>query len=189
MKKSAIILIAVILILAIGAASTIAWFTSVKSLTNTFTVGKVDITLTEPDWVSANDNLLVPGKALTKDPTVTVLAGSEKCYVFVKIETAADLETVIDYTVITVNPRAWVPLDGYPGVYWQITEKSASATVIPVLTGNQVNVPTTIVAADLALVQTADDTMKITAYAIQFDYLSDAGTPVSDAVGAWNILT
>ncbi len=180
MKKSAIILIAAILILAVGAASTIAWITSTtNTLTNTFTVGKVDITLREPAWDSYEDNLLVPGKALTKDPTVTVLAGSEKCYVFVKIETTAELEAVIDYTVNST----WNELAGETGVYYQIVEKAGTHTLLQVLTDNQVTVPTTVVAADLAEIETLVDTMKITAYAIQFDHLTDA-TPA----GAWTLL-
>lgn len=184
MKKSLIILIAAIVIIAVGAASTIAWITSTTgTLENKFTVGDVDITLTEPDWVSTNDNLLVPGKALTKDPTVTVLTGSEKCYVFVEIEIAADLETVIDYTIAS----PWVALGGtYPGVYWTTVEKDTDDdTVLPVLTGNQVTVPTTITSTELALVQTAADTMKITAYAIQFDYL----TAPASAESAWLLVT
>lgn len=182
MKKAIIITAAVIVLIAVGAASTIAWLTATSStLTNTFTVGKVDITLREPVWDSYEDNLLVPGKALTKDPIVTVLAGSEKCYVFVKIETAPDLDAVIDYDIAA----GWTAL-GTPNtdVYYQVAEKSANNTGLPVLANNQVAVPTTVDAAGLAEVQTAVDTMKITAYAIQFDYLTDA-TPA----GAWALVS
>ncbi len=181
MKKSLIILIAVIAIIAVGAASTIAWITSTTgTLTNEFTVGDVDITLTEPNWV--DDSLIVPGAAITKDPKVTVLANSEKCYVFVKIEIAADLEAVIDWA-----PAAgWTVLPGYTGsgvVYYRTAEKSASPQEFPVLLNNQVTVPTTVVKAQLDLVSNADDTLKITAYAIQYDYITPA-----TAEGAWAAL-
>lgn len=188
MKKAIIITTAVIVLIAVGAASTIAWLTATSStLVNTFTVGKVDITLTEPAWTSGqNDNILVPGKAITKDPTVTVLAGSEKCYVFVKIKTTPDLDAVIDYEIDT----DWTALGAsYPGVYYQVVDKPATDTALTVLANNQVTIPTVVTKTGLEAVQTAADTMNITAYAIQYNYLSDGSAPVNDAEGAWNILT
>ena len=78
---------------------TMAYLTDKESVTNTFTVGKVGLTLNEA-WVNANgdaineseavvddyanakrvnenDYHLLPGHTYVKDPTVTVYAGSE----------------------------------------------------------------------------------------------------------------
>ena len=83
-KKLIILLAALILILGISIGGTIAWLaTSTGPLANTFTTGNVDITLTEPNYVGDANGVakLMPGGTVTKDPTVTILAGSEPCYV------------------------------------------------------------------------------------------------------------
>lgn len=188
MKKATLITIAVIaifVILSANVSSTIAWITATTStLDNTFTVGNVDITLTEPQWDAETEHFLVPGKPLVKDPIVTVLAYSEKCYVFVKIETTAFLDNCIEYDI----DSAWTSLGvTYPGIYYTVAEKSAADTVIPVLADNKVTVSGTITAADLAAIGIGD-TMKITAYSIQFDYLTSSGTAVNTAESAWVIL-
>ena len=69
-----------------------AYLTSTDTVTNTFTVGKVEIKLDETDVtnpngprVQANSYKLMPGTTYTKDPTVTVKAGSEESYVRMKV--------------------------------------------------------------------------------------------------------
>lgn len=100
-----------------------AYLQDQDSVTNTFTVGQVDISLdealtndageklaadkttvyTDPDSqtladrVKANTYKLIPGHTYVKDPTVHVAAGSEACYVFVKVENGlakSDKETI-----------------------------------------------------------------------------------------------
>lgn len=80
MKKKivALCLCIALAVVAIGGA-TLAYFTDTKTATNTFTVGNVKITLTEPKWTE--NSKLVPGTEIGKDPTVTVVKGSEECYV------------------------------------------------------------------------------------------------------------
>ena len=70
-----------------------AYLTSTDTVTNTFTVGKVKITLDEAkvnadgtpvanaERVKANEYKLLPGHTYNKDPMVTVLSGSESSYV------------------------------------------------------------------------------------------------------------
>lgn len=66
---------------------TLAYLTDTESAVNTFTVGKVDITVDETDInggterVKENEYKLVPGESYTKDPTMTVLKNSEEAYV------------------------------------------------------------------------------------------------------------
>lgn len=80
-------------LIAVSVLGTMAYLTSTDKVTNTFTVGKVDITLDEAkvndagvavtpaERVKANSYKLMPGHSYTKDPTVTVKAGSEKAYI------------------------------------------------------------------------------------------------------------
>ena len=84
---------AVLLVFA-SVIGTLAYLTATDSVQNTFTVGKVDIKLhetkvnadgtVEKDQITEKGNegiRIVPAKEITKDPTVTVLAQSEDCYI------------------------------------------------------------------------------------------------------------
>lgn len=88
MKKKTILVaaIAVMLVAALVVGGTLAYFTDTKSVTNTFTVGKVKIDLTEDKWVANADHTLVPGKFYDKNPTITVKDGSQDAYVFLKLD-------------------------------------------------------------------------------------------------------
>ena len=88
MKKK---IIAVCLIVALAAIAvvggTLAWFTDDEVATNTFTVGNVDITLTEPNWTSTGSQdapEVYPGEPLAKDPTVKN-DGANPCFVRIKV--------------------------------------------------------------------------------------------------------
>lgn len=88
MKKK---IIAVCLIVALAATAvvggTLAWFTDDEVATNTFTVGNVDITLTEPNWTSTGSQdapEVYPGEPLAKDPTVKN-DGKNPCFVRIKV--------------------------------------------------------------------------------------------------------
>lgn len=123
MKKKIAVAISLLLVLALSVGGTIAWLTDSDSVTNTFTIGNVDITLTETDADNdrnekANEYHIVPGATVAKDPKVTVRAGSEKCYVFVRIEeknnAAANNGKYIEWNVDSTN---WTPVAGEDGVY------------------------------------------------------------------------
>lgn len=78
-KKSIALLVAVSMIVGCVIGGTLAWLTATtRPVTNTFTVGNVDITLAE---TTANYKM-VPGNTIDKDPTVTVRAKSEACWLF-----------------------------------------------------------------------------------------------------------
>ena len=106
---------------------TLAYLTSKDSVKNTFTVGKVKITLDEAkvdangkviadaDRVKENSYKLMPGHEYTKDPTVTVKAGSEESYVrqivtvsFNKALSDAQLATNLDSIFQGYNASDWV---------------------------------------------------------------------------------
>ena len=95
MKKCEVLLLVfcMVLISVASVLGTLAYLTSQDTVVNTFTVGKVNIVLNETavtpdgkaidgaDRVKANNYHIVPGKTYVKDPTVTVVKGSEEAYV------------------------------------------------------------------------------------------------------------
>ena len=90
MNKKKILVLAMTLsmvaILAIG--GNIAYFTAEDNAENVFTVGNVEIDLTEPNWEAQGEDEAAdayPGEALAKDPTVTNV-GANPCFVRIKVE-------------------------------------------------------------------------------------------------------
>lgn len=91
-SKALLLTLCAVLLIAASVLGTMAYLTSTDTVTNTFTIGKVEITLDETDVtnpngprVKANSYKLMPGTTYTKDPTVTVKAGSEESYVRMKV--------------------------------------------------------------------------------------------------------
>ncbi len=112
-KKIAVLLLAVVLLIGGTVGGTLAWLSAqTNEVTNTFAVGKIEITLTETfnaksdDTLTTNDKWvgkIVPGGTEAKDPTVTVKAGSEKCYVYALVENNMKIDGVV---VVTPNISA-----------------------------------------------------------------------------------
>lgn len=83
MKKKILALVLCVALAAVAiVGGTLAYFTDDDAKTNTFTMGKVDITLAEPSYQGDNDGKLkvFPGQTYTKDPTITVASDSEDCW-------------------------------------------------------------------------------------------------------------
>ena len=92
-RKALIMVLCAVLLVSTTMFATIAYLTSKDEVNNTFTVGNVHITLDEAkvnpdgtlvpnaDRVKENEYKLIPGHEYIKDPTVTVKANSEECYV------------------------------------------------------------------------------------------------------------
>lgn len=87
MKKNIIALCLVVSLAAIALLSgTMAYFTdTTEKKTNAFTVGNVEISLAEPSWTASADHTLIPKVRYAKDPTVTVAADSQDCYLFMEV--------------------------------------------------------------------------------------------------------
>lgn len=96
MKSYAKVLVVVLcaILLVVGSVmGTLAYLTDRQAVVNTFTVGNVEIKVDETpvtpdgepipdeDRVEENEYHLIPGQSYTKDPTMTVLKGSEESYV------------------------------------------------------------------------------------------------------------
>lgn len=95
-SKALLLTLCAVLLVAASVLGTMAYLTSSDNETNTFTVGKVSIKLDEADVdelgnvvsndrVQANEYKLMPSRTYTKDPTVTVLNGSDAAYVRMKV--------------------------------------------------------------------------------------------------------
>lgn len=115
----------------VAVAGTTAFLTSSDTVTNTFTVGKVSITLDEtkvnPDGtpdpsaerVEENTYHLIPGNEYVKDPTVTVKANSEESYVrmIVTLNKYAALKEIFDDERLPDLPQDYV--EGWDNNVWR----------------------------------------------------------------------
>ena len=167
MKKYAKItalLMAFVLVIAGTVGVTMALLTDkTVSVENTFTIGKVDIDLTE----STNTYKLIPGSSITKDPKVTVKEGSEACWLFVQLDVETALDAVLnDFSYVD----GWAVLNNHG-----LTVAGANTIVIykqnatvgeyGIFTENKLYVDTN---ATTALINAATDkTLTVTAYAVQ----------------------
>lgn len=86
MKKKILSIALVVAMVAILAAGSFAYFTDNDSKDNVFTVGNVDITLTEDKWCANGEeaNDVYPGEALPKNPVVHNV-GANPCFVRVSV--------------------------------------------------------------------------------------------------------
>lgn len=170
------------LALAVGGVigGTLAWLTdTTQKVENTFTTSDIEITLAE----TAKDFKMVPGYTITKDPKVTVKAGSEKCYLFVKVEASENLGTYITYGMA----EGWTQLtDGttaITGVFYRVVDAGTADQTFSVLAGDQVAVKDTVTKEQMAAAETSAPTLTFTAYASQFN---KNATETFTAIEAWN---
>ena len=138
-----LVLCAVLLVTA-SVLGTMAYLTSTDKVVNTFTVGKVAITLDEakvnPDGtavtpaerVKQNAYHLLPGHGYTKDPTVHVQANSEDSFIFVKVENGIANYEAGTTIAAQIAANGWTALNGVENVYYKTYTKSAESTDLPV---------------------------------------------------------
>lgn len=171
-KKIAISIVAVALVLCCAIGGTLAWLTATSgSVTNTFTVGDIDIDLTE----TTTEYKVIPGSDIAKDPKVTVKAVSEACWLFVEI-TEENWSDGLTYSVVT-GTDGWTALPGETGVYYrQVPAVTTGEVSFPVLAGNKVHAADTLTRTDLQAMNTAAPKLTFTAYAVQSENVADAAT-------------
>lgn len=134
-KKVLTLILCLVLVAALSVVGTLAYLTSSDTVTNTFSVGKIEIKLDEyktdeygtadttAKRVKENAYLLVPGHTYSKDPTVHVKSDSEAAYLFVKVTNgiaAIEADTTI---AAQIEANGWEPLAGEAGVYWREYDK------------------------------------------------------------------
>lgn len=199
MKKKifkSLAVVACALLLVVGSVvGTFAYLTSYAKVSNTFTVGNIEITLNESkltdDGIHVDPNTkvttqtyhLMPGITYEKDPTVHVKSGSEKCWVFVKIvnnidaiDLSNDGSRENDGSIEDqLKANGWTAYTE-AGVYYK-ADIDASAGDIDLTVFKTVTIATDVDNDTLDAYK--NKTIDITAYAIQ-----SAG--VTDVTTAWN---
>ena len=197
MKKKLMTVLALVLVIAMSVAGTYAYLTYRDTVTNTFTVGDVKIKLDEAKAntdgslvqgaarVDANSYKLLPGHTYAKDPTVTVLKGSESSYVkmTVTFSKAAELDAIFAPNGATLTSI----FNGYDSTNWidkgntkdtqnntrtyefwyKETVAAPTADVKLDALFDSITVSGTITNAQLATIK--DMTITVNAYAIQAD--------------------
>lgn len=187
-KKSAAIILSCSLILGVSLGGTLAWLTDKTSnVKNTFTVGNINIDLTESNAVVENDLLtnsykMIPGFTIEKDPIVTVEENSEDCYLFIKAVKSNGFDDYMTYEIA----EGWELVPGQTDVYYRIVEFTTTDIPFTVIKDNQVMVKDTVTKQMMdTLTAETYPTLTFTAYASQ--YYETNNTPFEPAE-AWDLV-
>ena len=202
MKKTIAIVALVVLVAVASVLGTLAYLTSTDTVKNTFTVGKVNITLDEAEVdmngvavtpakrVKKNEYKLMPGHTYTKDPMVTVLAGSEPSYIkmTVTFSKANELDAIFaptgaDLTSIFkgYDSANWIAKGNTKDAaantrtyefWYKETVGAPTADVALDALFDSITVPGTITNEQLATIEGM--TITVNAYAIQADGFANA---------------
>lgn len=177
-NKKLVALVCCVLMLVGAAGATLAWLTDqTQTVTNTFTTSDINITLEETDADQDNDAdnnsyKMVPGSDIAKDPKVTVEAGSEACWLFVKVTESNNFDTYMKYGMA----EGWTALENEDGVYWREVAAVAEGTaeeklpVYSVLAGDKVAVLDTVTKEHMEALKAEGatlPTLTFKAYAVQ----------------------
>lgn len=192
--KALMLVLCAVLLVTASVLGTMAYLTSTDKVVNTFTVGKVAITLDEAKVkedgtpvagaarVTGNAYHLLPGHTYTKDPTVHVQANSEDSFIFVKVENGIANYEAGTTIAAQIAENGWQPLTGVANVYYKAYTKSAEITDLPVFgnftIANHAN------AADGWNNFSAETKVTVTAYAVQQDGFASAAAAWGETFGA-----
>lgn len=183
MKKKILSIALVVAMVAVIAAGSLAYFTDKESKDNVFTVGNVDITLTEPNWDNEEKEDVYAGEPLAKDPTVTNVS-KNPCFVRIKVENLDqfDNEGAITYRTDYVDGKlgdGWVM--GTDGYFYYKNVLAADAKTDALF--DQIVMPTGLIGGEKA------DPIKVTAEAVQAQgakpRFADVQTMSVDEIAAW----
>ena len=184
-RKTLILAACAIMLVCATIAGTLAYLTAQESVENTFTVGnvgiKLDETIVNPDGTpvvgegagrteDGNKYKLLPGKIYTKDPQITVNAGSEESWLFVKLENG--IKNIATTSTIESQMTAngnWTLIDEVNNIY-AYKETVEAGDEIPVF--NSFTIDSDVDATELGEYTNAK--IVVTAYAIQADGFTTA---------------
>lgn len=188
-SKALLMTLCAVLLVAASVLGTMAYLTSQDLVKNTFSIGKIGITLDEAqvdadgkaienvDRVKTNNYKLMPGHKYDKDPTVHVEKDSEDAYIFVKVEngiSAFEADTTI---AAQIAAEGWTVLPSVNNVYYKEYTKDATQDVDLVVFRNFTIADGAESVSGWATATNAEIT--ITAYAVQ----QDGFTGAADAWG------
>lgn len=179
--RGLVLVLALALIVGVAGGATFAWLTATSdTVTNTFTYGDINITLEEN---TGSDYKIIPGVDIKKDPLVTVKAGSEACWLFVKVDeenwptlTYVDGGTTVRKVKYDIAD-GWAKGDGTSipaNVYYREVAAKDAAQEFPVLKDNKITVSNTLTKIEINEKLTGTPKLSITAYAIQKDGMDTA---------------
>ena len=197
--KALMLVLCAVLLVTASVLGTMAYLTSTDKVVNTFTVGKVAITLDEakvnPDGTEAtpaervkqNAYHLLPGHTYTKDPTVHVQANSENSFIFVKVENGIASYEAGTTIAAQIAANGWQPLKDdknvdVKNVYYKTYTKSAEITNLPVF--GHFTIADHADAADSWNNFSAETNVTVTAYAVQQDGFASAAAAWGETFGA-----
>lgn len=175
--KIAALIAAIVLVIGCTAGGTVAWLVSKPDpITNVFTVGNINATLTE----TAKEFKIVPGVNIAKDPVATVTANSEDCYLFVKL-TEENWPTFTEATEAGSTRKeeykiadGWTELESEHGVYYrEVLKKDTENRTFPVLKDNQVTVSSTLTKKEANAI-TGTPKLTVAVYAVQKEGMASA---------------
>lgn len=201
-SKALLLTLCAVLLVAATIFGTMAYLTSTDTVTNTFTVGKVNIKLDEAkansdgtlvegaERVKANSYKLLPGHTYNKDPMVTVLSGSESSYV--KMTVTFSKANELDAIFAPDGANLTSIFNGYDATKWTYKGNTKDATAntrtyefwykeaVAAPTADvaldalfkSITVPGEITNEQLATIERM--TITVNAYAIQADGFADA---------------
>lgn len=219
------VFMSVILAVGCVAGGTVAWLVAkTDDVVNTFTFGDINIKLDEAkvdingnpldengnivddpakadritgaDVDEQNQYKLVPKAEYLKDPTVTVLANSEKCWLFISVKediafvaektSEENFATYVSYSVDTGTAEAqgWIELEGATTaegekVYYRIVELKETDQSFNVLKDNKVSVNENLTKEQIELLD-GNPTLTFKAYAVQY-------SGFATALDAWKV--
>ena len=203
-KKAMLMTLCAIILVVATVFGTMAYLTSTDEVNNTFTVGNVAIKLDEAKVgtdgkaltgadatrVKENSYKLLPGHVYDKDPTVTVLAGSEESYV--KMTVTVNKANELDAIFAPGGANLTSIFGGYDATNWidkgstkdadnntrtyefwyKGTVSAGDADVALDALFDTITVPGSITKEDLATIKGM--TITVNAYAIQADGFANA---------------
>lgn len=178
--RAFVTLLALVLVFGCAVGGTFAWLTAkTDPVVNTFTYGDINIGLTE---TTGKDYKIIPGVNIEKNPKVTVAAGSEACWLFVKVEeenwpTFKEADNSTAKIAYEIAP-GWTALDNVSGVYYREVGAAAADTSFEVIKGNLITVSENLTKTEVNDVVTRQPKLTFTAYAVQKD-------GVTSAAAAW----
>ncbi len=168
-KKILTLVLALALVATCAIGGTVAYLIDTKTATNTFTIGNIDIELKNSE-IAASGTKFVPGQPITANTQVSVKAGSEACYLFIKVteqnNTVSGVQ-IIDYTLKT---DGWTAVNGVTGYYYREVTKPESASSFDVF--SQVTVNANLTKGNVDSIST-NPSIVIKAAAIQKDYVGE----------------
>ena len=164
------LLLALVLTICVAVGGTVAWLTdTTEPVQNVFSTSDINITLTETPGRAYK---MVPGCTIEKDPKAAVQAGSEDCYLFVKVEESENFDQFMTYAIAD----GWTALE--EGVYYREVKQADTVREFNILKDNTVTVKTDVtkemmngLIADDPATDADESTypeLTFTAYAIQY---------------------